>query len=144
MDEQEFCDQIDCNFPYEDRQRALHLIEVACREYSPNAAFFIADELARPPVRDRVENSAQLRLELLEVLDRMFAHPLKAMVFEIVRKMIREEDITGEETIKALHVLEAYPGMYAAASIVYFRCTEESAFVEVDQQYQRLIASWES
>ncbi len=48
MNESEFITHIDCHFPYQDRQEASRLIDLAC-QLSPDAAFMVAHELARPP-----------------------------------------------------------------------------------------------
>lgn len=143
MNESEFNDRIDCNFPYHDRQEASRLIDLAC-QISPNAAFMVAEELARPPHNELDKLNEMVLLDMLSELEGKFDHPIKQMVFSICRKMIRGQRVTGAEAITALDHLKDYPGQYSAVAIAYFSCNEEIQMEQVDQHYQALIQSWKN
>ena len=143
MNESEFIYQIDCNFPYHDRQEASHLIDLAC-QLSPNAAFMVAYELRRPPHGKKNKLNQMMLLDMLNELDEKFEHPIKPMIFSICRKLIQGQHVTGAEALIALDHLKDYPDQYNAAAIAYFSCDDEMQMEQVDQQYQSLIQSWKS
>jgi hypothetical protein len=143
MNESEFNDRVDCNFPYHDRQEASHIIDLAC-QISPNAAFMVAEELARPPHSELGQLNKMVLLDMLSELEGKFEHPIKQMVFSICRKMIRGQEVTGAEAVTALDHLKDYPGQYSAANIAYFSCDEEIQMERVDQHYQVIIQLWKS
>jgi len=141
MNESEFIDKIDCNFPYDDRQKASSIIDQAC-QLSPNAAFMIAHELARPPrgVSDKVDKT--VLLDILSELEGKCEHPLKPMVFPICRKMIRGQKVGRKEVLAVLDRLKDYPGQYCAAAIVYFSCDDETSLNEIEERYHALMKAW--
>lgn len=102
-DEQwEFCDAIDCRFPYND-EAAERLIREACA-LGGHAAFTIAFELARVPRGTRV---SRRRLEqLLELWERGFDHPLKLEVANLCRHQFNKTLPTREEVDTVVQLLK--------------------------------------
>jgi hypothetical protein len=143
MNESEFDQLIDCNFPYHDRQEASHLIDMAC-QISTEAAFMVAHELARPPYSDVDKIDPLVLLEMLSELENKFDHPIKAVIFSICRKMIQRQHLSGEEALAVLNYLKVYPGQFSAAAIVYFSCNDDLYMDQIDQEFQLLIQSWNS
>lgn len=143
MNEIEFVDLIDCNFPYHDRQEASRLIDLAC-QLSPNAAFMVAHELARPPHGELDKLNEMVLLDMLNELEGKFEHPIKPIVFSICRKLIQGQQVTGAEALSVLDHLKDFPDQYNAAAIAYFSCDDEMQMNQIDQQYEALIQSWKS
>lgn len=121
--ETKFIDSIDCNFPYDDKQECLRLIDEAMG-ISENAVFFVTEEICRMPVtkRDKVEIS--YLVELLTYIRDKFDHPIKEIIFDTADKMIRGQDLTVDEAIKRMEIVRGYRGQFAALSILYFSCDD--------------------
>lgn len=137
MTEAEFSSLIECRFPYRSREESIRLIELAC-SISTNAAFMVADELARPPRSLRV--SKRRREALLGELDSRFEHALKQSVFPIVRRRIAGAELTIPEAVAAIRRIGSHPGQYAALVIAYMSADDVTG--EVDEAYQEVLASW--
>jgi hypothetical protein len=139
MDEIEFIESIDACFPYDDTRSARVLIEQACA-VSANAAFMVAHELARVPGSKRV--SPDTLRELLVHLDAHLKHPLKDIVFRVVRTMIRGGRVSDAEVLALMDNIRAYPGQHNALSIVYFAA--ENGGDTVDSAFESITRAWGS
>ena len=137
MTEAEFSDLIDARFPYGKSGEALKLVELAC-SISPNAAFMVAEELARPPRSARV--SRHRREILLGELERRFDHPLKERIFTIARRLIGGCELAVPEALEAVRAIASYPGQYAALNIAYFSADDVAG--DVDQAKQQVVGRW--
>lgn len=136
--EADFIGSIDCRFPYSDTASALSLIEEGC-EISGNAAFMVVHELTRLPVSASVDDAT--RLLLLDELEARLTHPLKGVVLDVARRMVRGESLPFEECCAVLNQIAAHPGEYNALGLVYFSC-EESGMVAIDAVYNRILDGW--
>lgn len=139
MTENEFISAIDCRFPYADTAAASALIVEACA-LGPNAAFAVADELARPP--RGAATSVASRLELLGQLRRRLAHPIAATVLAVAERMVRGHELTVPEAVAALDAVAAFPGMYAALGLVVMSCDDADG--DADRRYEDIVESWRS
>jgi hypothetical protein len=135
--EKEFIDSIDCRFPYKDASSALALIEQGCA-ISGNAAFGVVYELARVPKSKHA--SQKVLLALLDHLDRRLQHPLKDMVFPVVRSIIRKHRIPDAEAVRLMENIRNNPGEYNALAIVYFAA--EDCGEAVETAYQDIQKAW--
>lgn len=140
--ESEFISAIDCCFPYDDLAAADSLIREACC-LSPNAAYMVVHELARRPRGSRVSDS--VCLAHLEMLDRIFKHPVKALVLRLARRMVCSDPVEADECVEAMREIGRYPGMYNALSVAYFAAyfagVDEG---EIDRVYEEILAAWEA
>lgn len=136
--EAEFVAAIDCRFPYHDGELAQALIVEAC-SLSSNAAFLVAHELARRPRYCEVADAACLAL--LDRLDERLTHPLKGIVLDVARRMVRGELLPAVECLAVMEQVAAHPGEWSALGIVYFAC-EEVGMATVERAYGEIVAAW--
>lgn len=125
----QFLDKIDCNFPYQDRQESLRLIEQAAT-LSTNALFSIIEELCRIPESERPNVSIEALLDLLTLTANKINHPIKDLIVETADKMIWREELTIEDVILKMQKVQKYPGQFAALSILYFSCDDKEERLE--------------
>ncbi len=137
--ESEFISAIDCQFPFGDQAVASELIREAC-QISPNAAYMVAHELARPPASD--ETPSMIRLRLLDQLEDAFEHPLKGLVLGVTRRMIQGELIGADECLGAMRTVGTYKNMYNALAIVCSAGYSGDDAMQIDRIYDELVAKW--
>lgn len=137
--EADFISAIDCCFPYEDTARATELIEEAC-SISADAAFMVVHELARRPCSSKVVDS--VCLALLEQLDHRFSHPLKDMVLNVARRMVRRQSLPFEEFTKCMHQVACHRGQYNALAVIYFACNDDYCLAAADELHEAILARW--
>jgi len=129
MNEREFLELIDCNFPYGDEHRSIELIDRSL-SISPNAVFAVVEEICRVPVSERQNVSEAFLLELLNVIDDRFRHPIKDLVFDVARILIRKGEISVDDAILKMEEIVRYPDAFSARSIVYFSCDDTEGKLE--------------
>ena len=139
MSESEFIDSIKCAFPYENRERAIALIDASC-SISANAAFAVVDEISRPPFGAKTDPA--LSLDLLSLLEAKLLHPLTRPVIDLARKLVRSEQIPVADAISLLREIEPYPGQYSALSVAYFASDDTAGLA--DQEHSRIRAMWDA
>jgi hypothetical protein len=114
-----FINSIDCKFPYSDRPACLTLINEAAA-LSINAIFFVVEEICRIPSSDRKNVTTDTLMYLLAQTETKFTHPLKELVLETARKMVKGQSLTADEVISKMEIIKKYKGQYAALNILYF------------------------
>lgn len=129
MKEIDFLNLIDCKFPYNNKQRCLDLIDQSL-SISPNAVFAAIEEICRIPPSERQYVSEMLLLELLNVIDNKFEHPIKDMAFEAARSLIRKSEISVDDAIMKMEEIIKYPDVFSARNIVYFSCDDAEGKLE--------------
>ena len=139
MAEASFANQIDARFPYDDLRVGLGLAEQGCA-ISSNAAFMVAEELARPPYGASAPRSH--RLAVLDRIAELDRHPLCPLIVQVTRRQIDGEELPVAEAISVMKEIAAYPGQYAALSIAYFACDDVDG--EADAVFEEVRSSWSS
>ncbi len=129
MSEKAFLDQIDCNFPYHDRKQCLDLIDQSL-SISANAVFAVVAELCRVPKSQKKTVSARFLLELIDIIDSKFEHPVKEMALTAARKMVINEELSVDEAIAGIVHVSRYPGVFHAWSIFYFSCNDSDGILD--------------
>lgn len=134
MNDEDFCILIDSNFPY-DYDGATKLIKKGC-DLSPNAAFMIAHEIARPPRSAGVDK--RRRIELLDIWTKHFVHELKEPIAEACRMIIDAKPLSPLELRELVYHLKRFPGESCALNIVYFAAPNDLA----DEVYREVSDAW--
>ncbi len=137
--ETQFLDKIDCNFPYQNRQECLRLIEQAST-LSTNALFSVIEELGRIPESERPNVSTKALLDLLTLTANKINHPLKSLIVETADKMIRRQELTVDEVVLKMQTVQKYPGQFAALSILYFSCDDKEG--KLEPIWDNIINEW--
>ena len=140
--EEEFISEVDCEFPYEQHDRAVALIHEA-GTISPNAAFMVVPGLARGPRGSTVP--ADTCLNLLKMIDDRFEHPLKSLVFDLANRMILGSRIDASESMSAMRQIGEHRSMFNALNIAYFSGNSEMSDADkkaYEEVYDGVIVSW--
>jgi hypothetical protein len=142
-DENNFISEIDCNFPYADKEKCLNLINRAS-SISANAIFFIIQELSQPTYIQRRENlAAQVFIDLLNFTSNKFNHPLKDIIVDTAYKMIHDQYIGLEEAIIRMNEVKKYPGQLSALNTVYSSWNwEELEEEQIEVVYNNILVEW--
>ena len=136
MNEIEFIKSIDACFPYLDEQQWRSLIKQAA-QISDNAAYMVLHEICRASN----DVPAEIQLQILREWENCFDHPVKGLVVESGRAIIKGMNISVQKAIKYLNEISKFKGNYNALSIVYFSCDDTDG--QVDDVYNQIIKMWE-
>ena len=136
-----FINDIDCKFPYLDRQRCVQLIDQAL-SISPNAIFAVIEEISRIPSSLKNSVSATTLHELLLIIESKFSHPLKNMILAISRMLIDGSNQRVVDSISQMEIVGKYPRQFAALNIIYFSCEGDKD--ELDQMREKIVNEWGS
>ena len=139
VSEKLFLEKIDCNFPYHDRQESMRLINQAAT-LSANALFSVIEELCRIPDSKKASLSTFILLDLLTLTASKISHPLKELIVDAAEKMIRKQELTVDDVILKMQIVQKYPGQYAALSILYFSCDDKEE--KLEPIWDRIISEW--
>jgi hypothetical protein len=138
--EAEFLNEIDCQFPYFDPERALALAAEAC-SISANAAFGVVYEICNVPrgvVADPETSEAVLRR-----IDTLFSHPVAKVILSLARGRIRGQHPTSSEQIDAMRRVSAFPGQYYALQVALYAGDPEDPWDDdLDRVYDEILADW--
>ena len=129
MTEKEFLELIDCAFPYHNKEGCIELIDQSL-SISPNAVYAVVEEICRIPVSERQNVSETFLLEMLNVIDNKFEHPIKDLVLEVARILIKRGEISVDDAILKMEELVKYQDVFSARSIVYFSCDDTEGKLE--------------
>lgn len=140
IQELEFIDKIDSNFPYHDRAECIKLIDEAL-SISPNSVFAVVEEICRIPDEERENTSYLFLADLLKTIDKKFEHPLKELVFKIAGRMLKQEETSVEEAGKNLEMVRPYPRQYSAMNILYYSCFDDDG--KLDKLWESIIKEWD-
>ena len=135
MNEAEFIDSIDCQFPYDTEEKWRSLITQGV-SISPNAAFMILHEICRPPrsVDPNVMGA------ILKQWCQQFTHPLVEIVLPAAESMINGKELPVAKCMDIMRIVAAYKDQYNALSIPYFACDDTNG--EAEHLHQKIITAW--
>ena len=139
MEETEFYELIDCEFPYNNRERAIELIDLGI-SISANASFAVLHELCRPGMGTDV--TKETLLDLIAIWVEKVNHPLAISVVPVARMMAEGKEQPVDEAILLLLEIAPYEGLYAALNIAYFSCDDTNGGMEV--AYEEVVDGWEA
>jgi hypothetical protein len=140
-DEAEFLNGIDCEFPYEDRERALALASEALR-ISTNAACGVVYEVCN--VSADIDEDLETCREVLGLIERRIAHPLGKIVVPFAREVVDGGKFAAADRIALMRRVAPFKRQYAALQIALCgRDPDEPDDGEVDRVYDEIVASWD-
>lgn len=139
MSEEEFNSLIDCNFPYDDNDKAYILINKAF-SISNNAVCDVLHELARVP--NSVKISKTKLFEMLDFIEWKFKHPLKKHIFYVAREMIKGKSLSCTEVSKIIDLLKSHNDVSWFVQYLYFACDDKEDIL--DKKYDELYLFWDN
>ena len=137
MNEQEFIESIDFNFPYKDELKAFELIDQA-RGISTNSSFMVLHEIVRAPN----EVAFAVRKRLYEQWLNGFKHASLPIVREAAESLLSGSELSVSRVLELMRKMESEVGPYCALSIIYFACDDQDG--KVDDLYHQIIEQWQS
>ncbi|MCK6459029.1 MAG: hypothetical protein L6Q95_03955 [Planctomycetes bacterium] len=141
--EAEFINEIDCQFPYFDRERALALASAAC-SISANAAFAVLFEVCNLPESAKAEADPEIRAAVLRRIETLLSHPLARVILPLAEGVLEGKPASVSERIDAMRRVAAFPGQYCALQVALYAADREEPWDdEADRVYDEIVASWE-
>ena len=137
MNEQEFIESIDFNFPYQDDLKAIELIDQA-RGISLNASYMVLHEIVRAPN----EVSSTVRKKLYDQWLNGFNHSSLPIVREAAESLFSGRDLPVSRAIELMEKMASEEGQYCALGIIYFSCDDQDG--KADDLYNQIIEKWQS
>jgi hypothetical protein len=137
--EKEFMDEIDCNFPYCDKEKCLKLIDKAIA-ISSGAVYSVVYELCNVPFSEKEQVSSSYLLELLEVTNKIFSHPIKDLIFNVAGRVIQDETLSAGECISLMESIRRFPKEYEALNILWACCYDEQG--QMETVYEDIVNEW--
>ncbi|WP_027710304.1 hypothetical protein [Zooshikella ganghwensis] len=137
MNEQEFIESIDFNFPYQDGVKALELIDQA-KKISSNASFMVLHEIVRAPT----DVDHEVRKKLYKQWLSGFNHKLLPIVREAAESLLSGSELSISRVLELMQHIEPEVGQYCALGIIYFACDDQEG--KVDDLYNQIIEQWQS
>lgn len=137
MNEQEFIESIDFNFPYQDEVKAIELIDQA-RGISLNASYMVLHEIVRAPN----EVSSIVGKKLYDQWLNGFNHGSFPIVREAAESLLSGRELTVSRAIELMQQMESEKGQYCALGIIYFSCDDQDG--KADDLYNQIIEQWQS
>ena len=138
MTEQEFLDQIDCKFPYHDRDIWKRVVDTGS-SISSNAAFAVLEEITRPP--RSAATSLSDRMEMVAHWRSGFEHPLAEEVSNLALAQMSNSSISPRQCLTLMDEISRYPGQYAALNVAYFACGGVES-KEAEEKWQNISEQW--
>ena len=139
MDEAEFVNSIDCNFPYNDRSMAVAMIDQG-NKISDNAMFAVLDELCRPGHSAKVTNNTLL--ELIDIWNDRAEHPLAEFIVPAARLMVKNTRWSVAKGITLLEQIAPFAGLYAALSIASESADDVDGIL--DAKGEKIRSDWDA
>lgn len=150
--EAEFINEIDCQFPYSDRERALALASEGLG-ISTEAAFRVVYEVCNLPrsVAEDIEAHEAMRVmlnqtrhDVLARIERGLSHQLKGLVLQVARDVVDEKRMKRADQIALMRRIEPFRGQYAALQIVLGAGDPDEEWDdELDRVYDEIVAAWD-
>jgi hypothetical protein len=138
VNESEFIDQIDCNFPHRKPMEVLCLIKLGA-SITPNAAYMVLYEICSVPYIPKLRPYLiQKRIELWE---KYSPHPLNKIVVPLAIKIVRNRQISISRCLKYLDQVAQYPKMFNALNIVSSACDDPTGLV--DERCHEIVHKWQ-
>jgi hypothetical protein len=79
-------------------------------------------------------------VDLLAITANQLNHPLKELIVDTADKMIRSQELTVEDVILKMQIVQKYPGQFAALSILYFSCDDKDG--KMEPIWKNIISEW--
>ena len=137
MTEKEFINQIDCNFPYSDKEQWKSII-LESINISSNASFMILHEVCRVPRSESVSTST--KKELISYLLDHFSHPILPILNPVIENYLNQIDTPVDETLKIMKEIALFPDQYIALSLPYMSCDDTDDLA--DDLYNQITKQW--
>jgi hypothetical protein len=138
MTYQQFCDHIDCRFPYHDTAAWQQLIAQSLA-IGGDAPFLVLHEICRLP--SSVTLSLEQHLAMYAYWKAAFFHPVQDIVEPASLALIQQQLLSDAEVMHIMEQLHAYPQQPSALQVALFACADEQGLV--DAKYEAIVSEWQ-
>ena len=115
MNEAEYEEKIDASFPYDDEEAWKAIIDEGIT-ISDNGAYMALHEICGAP--HEIPQADLMRM--IEYWASRYDHPTKPVMLIAARAVVRGGALPEEDVLKYLDEVAHYPGLYAAAGILWW------------------------
>lgn len=141
MKEKDFIDKIDCNFPYNNINKWIEIIDESLW-ISDNAVFYVIHELLRIPKSKRKIVNKNYILYFLWYINNKFSHGYKNTIMILSNKLLNSEKIQIFEIINYMELIKNFKWLYSALNILYFSVDDINW--EIEKKYDEVINYWKN
>lgn len=135
--EDQFSGKLENAFPFNDPVQCSALINEAAG-ISPLSCFEVMHKITEITDHERRNIPDQQLLSMISELKRKFEHPLKEIVVKAANAVITQQEISADETMKALHEVRKYDNFYPALWIIVAPCYEDS----IEELQDTILDEW--
>lgn len=135
MNECEYIDGIDANFPYHDEHAWKAVIEEGVG-ISDNAAYMALYEICCGPA----EIARPSLLKMVEYWSLKYSHPMKALVIEAAKAVIEGVELSEEKVLEGLDRIANYANLYNAANILLAASPRDGG--RIRSKHEAIVDTW--
>lgn len=138
MTEEEFCNKIDCNFPYNDKKKWKELIDIWIN-ISVNCIYYIIHELVRIPYSVKVNKG--ITLELFNYIISKHNDKIIEFIKNTCYLLIEWKENSVNKALEIMEEISKFKWYYIPLNIIYFSCDDIDW--KVEEKFNLIISSWE-
>lgn len=140
MNEQDFLNSIDCNFPYDDIEMWKNIIDTAI-SISNNCIFGIIYEFFNIPKNLQWKVKKKNIIFLLDYINKNITHHAIKNIINLWTNILNWNNISNMEVLDSMEKLKDDKWLYWALSILYFFWNDNNW--EIENKYNEIINYWE-
>ena len=141
MIEKDFLELIDCNFPYNETEKWLKLIDVSL-SISNNCVFNIIYELINIPYGlKRITLKKNIAM-YLDYIDKNFSHELKETILTLAKEVLKWKKVEISDILKRMDVVKKYNWENWALNILYMSWNDKDW--KLEKKYNWIIKYWKN
>ena len=141
MIEKDFLELIDCNFPYNETEKWLKLIDVSL-SISNNCVFNIIYELINIPYGlKRITLKKNIAM-YLDYIDKNFSHELKETILTLAKEVLKWKKVEISDILKRMDVVKKYNWENWALNILYMSWDDKDW--KLEKKYNWIIKYWKN
>ncbi len=139
MNEQDFLNSIDCNFPYDDIEKWKFIIDTAIN-ISDNCIFWIIYELFNIPKSLQWKIEKKKVIFLLDYINKNITHYSIQNIIYLWTKILNWSNISNIEILESMENLKNDKWLYWALSVLYLFWNDNNW--EIENKYDEVINYW--
>ena len=141
MIEKDFLELIDCNFPYNDTEKWLRLIDLSL-SISNNCIFNIIYELINIPYGlKRLALKKNITM-YLDYIDKNFSHELKETILTLAKEVLKWKKVEISDVLERMDVVKKYNWENWALNILYMSWNDKDW--KLEKKYNWIIKYWKN
>ena len=129
MNKEKFINLIDNNFPYNNLDDSINLVNKAIKIW-PECVYYILHELIRIPESKKKKVHYKYIEEIINYIDKKFSHKFKSDFLLITRILVKWKKISDVDILNYIEKFEDCKDMLIPINILYFSSEDEFWYIE--------------